>query len=504
MSKKLFDLIHSLNKNEKGYFLKNSIKSKKTKNYLIVYKAYRDAKTYNEAIIQKQIKNINLLKQLPVVKNYIYNAILNSLSIYYSKKNPEFQIFDLIKHFKILMLKGLDKEAIKHLDKAKKISTDLGYPKLALYIFKLRTQLNFRTDKGQTLKYRMKSDQDYANQIDSIYKINKYRILYREVYASHRKILIKREGEEFEKMNTLIKSQLLSISDSKLSLIEKYWKYNILSIYYKSLGNLNKSLYYRKMQVNIFSILPEKIRKKNIYYYNSLFDLINRLVELEMPKELEKNLSLIKQISAHFPFQSKATTLQLINIELMYRIKTFNKEKCEKIISLLEQTDKKNFGDYRYFTILLIYSNSAYYFFTTNNYPRALNFINKILNYKEPDLYFDIYLYIQILQILIYFDLLQYLFVESLTKSLITKLHLKKLTKRYSFEYCIIHFFLVATKEKFITTRAHKNILKGLEVEIKNYLTTNNPPQLLNFVDVKLWIKSKLENKTMEEELKNQ
>ena len=80
----LFHLIKSLSRNEKGYFKKYVSRHtlKGENNYVRLFDAIDRQKTYDE---DKLLRKESYIRQLPLLKNYLYQMILESLENFYSK-----------------------------------------------------------------------------------------------------------------------------------------------------------------------------------------------------------------------------------------------------------------------------------------------------------------------------------------------------------------------------------------------------------------------------------
>lgn len=90
----LFELIKSLSKSEKGYFKKiNSfhVKGKKN-NYMLLFDAMDKMDTYSDRLLKLQMHG-RAVKQLPFLKHYLYNQLLDALDQYYQSSNVEINKF---------------------------------------------------------------------------------------------------------------------------------------------------------------------------------------------------------------------------------------------------------------------------------------------------------------------------------------------------------------------------------------------------------------------------
>src|SRR6188768_108445 len=102
----LFDLIRSLNKSEKRYFMMYASLQKGSKNYLKLFREIDSQKEYDEQCIKEKYKNEKFVRQLAFTKNYLSRLIVRSLISYRSGKSVDSNIHELINASKILYEKG--------------------------------------------------------------------------------------------------------------------------------------------------------------------------------------------------------------------------------------------------------------------------------------------------------------------------------------------------------------------------------------------------------------
>lgn len=123
----LFHLIKSLTPTEKAYFKKFSsfTKQQKEKNvYLVLFDAIAGQDVYDEAKIKKRFQNEAFIRQLPVVKNYLYSRILDALSLYHSEMNDRVTIRNAMNKAEVLRKKGLYDQAMKVVKKTKVLAKE--------------------------------------------------------------------------------------------------------------------------------------------------------------------------------------------------------------------------------------------------------------------------------------------------------------------------------------------------------------------------------------------
>lgn len=104
---KLHQLILSLSPTEKGYVSKRFKIHGSGSNIALLFKILSNMEKYDESILQKKIKNKTLLKNLPVTKKMLYDAILKHLRSYHSSKSQYVAVLNLLRDIDFLFEKQI-------------------------------------------------------------------------------------------------------------------------------------------------------------------------------------------------------------------------------------------------------------------------------------------------------------------------------------------------------------------------------------------------------------
>ena len=150
--KKLHSLIQNLTKSEKRYFKLycNRISPEKEKNYLILFDIIESMEIIDDDIVIEELQNHDIkTSYIDSDKNYLYNLILKALRVYHSGKTSKLQILEQIEFTEILYSKGLYHQALKQLNKAKKIAVDYDILSLTPEILRLERKI-----KGQPINLK--------------------------------------------------------------------------------------------------------------------------------------------------------------------------------------------------------------------------------------------------------------------------------------------------------------------------------------------------------------
>jgi|GEM_PF-4290110 len=118
----LYQLIHSLDPNEKKYFKRFGIRdeSKGKSNTLKLFELFEEAEVYDEEKILIKIKRSKLDKQLASLKHYLGELLMDNLLWYHKDEIAGLDTALTLAKMKLLEGRGLEEEAVKLLDKAAK------------------------------------------------------------------------------------------------------------------------------------------------------------------------------------------------------------------------------------------------------------------------------------------------------------------------------------------------------------------------------------------------
>ena len=132
---KLYELIHTLDKSEKGFVKKlATLYSKEEANGARLFDIYNNVKEYDKKKIDQLVQKEKFANRVAVTKHYLYELILRGLKSYYSEKKDLYILKTQIQYAEILKDKGLYKQAFTIVKKAKKIGlhNEIYFPLIEL------------------------------------------------------------------------------------------------------------------------------------------------------------------------------------------------------------------------------------------------------------------------------------------------------------------------------------------------------------------------------------
>src|SRR6185503_9961139 len=117
----LFDLVKSLDKNEKRFISMFASVQAGEKKYMKLFEVIDKQEKYDEGKIKARFKGEKFINQLTFTKNYLYNFILRGLNIYHSQSSVDAQLKEMIRSAELLLERSLLKQSRSLLQKAREI-----------------------------------------------------------------------------------------------------------------------------------------------------------------------------------------------------------------------------------------------------------------------------------------------------------------------------------------------------------------------------------------------
>jgi hypothetical protein len=139
-SDELFRLIHSLSKEEKGYFKKFATRHSASDSInLKLFNAISSQTVFEESDLKKSIKNYARAKV------YLKDMIMDAMIIYYRNNHPHIQLLNQIQKIHLLLVKGLYNESLRLLKKTLESSEAMELFTLSRYLERIQRDLMAQT-----------------------------------------------------------------------------------------------------------------------------------------------------------------------------------------------------------------------------------------------------------------------------------------------------------------------------------------------------------------------
>ncbi|WP_405208662.1 hypothetical protein [Aquimarina sp. LLG6339-5] len=459
-NEELFYLIKSLSKSEKRYFRLSS-KGGEDSEYLLLFNAIEEQKTYNEALLKETFANKSFVTQLTTIKNYLKQRILQSLRNYHARISIQAELIDIIRNIEILFHKGLYTICNSELKRAEKKA------------------INFQQN---IVLFQIK---DWKRKV--------HQALYPQDFDSLKTIIIEQKNSldsAIEYSNLL----LANIDPINSSLSHKKTNHlhnktlKTLHLYRKQLASKK----YEKAKNTIEKLLkewelqPELLKEYFTTYFSVYNNYLGYLVFKKLHKEAFVRILVLKQKAQEINSNSASLIkekLRLYNIELEIHRYLKDLHNTQEVIENIQTfiTQNKKVIPYNYWLSFRFQFSTIY--FQKKDYKESLHWINDILNNQSKKDRKDLITYTYWLNLLVHYELGNGFTLRYLVTAI--KKHIKKQKNIASYESLILKLL---SKTVEYSEKDKKNAFQELSFRLKE---DPIPNFIIGYVNFNEWIDRK-------------
>ena len=488
----MFYLIKSLNKNEKGYIKKTAFKQGvEGSNFIKLFNAIDRQTAYDE---KKLLKKEKYIKQLPRLKNYLYERILVSLEFYHSGNNKEIQLRHLLNRVQLLFDKGFYDQCKKLLNKAKETAILFERFCQLLEILEWERLLTIEKLAVNDLEQLSQLEMKVLAQLENI---GFYKSAYDRVSLLYTKTILIRNDRENWQFKKIISGKYFENEKNATSITAKILLFKTIGKYLSALDDKKNYLHYARKAVELMEHNPEYTNQNVLQYIKVLNNLIVTLGENKKIEERWKAVQKLKNIPEDYPSANNEKIRSIIFMRSLIRDFYFFQsagefDKSFQLVSSIEE------GLQRYHHListthtLMFYYSISYSCFIEGKYKKSLDWINKIINAKLSVETIAFHNYSRILNMIIHYELKNFDLLEYLIRS--TRKFLGKQQKLYGIEQAFI-----VCMEKIILHRSSDLEERLIFQDFRNYLDRMKDPlekNILEYFDFPAWIESKIQHRT--------
>lgn len=413
----LFILIKSLTKAEKRNFrlYVTRFQSGGDTKFLQLFDALDRMGEYDEKAVIKKIVSIEK-KQLANLKRHLYKQILTSLRLIHIQKNIDIQIREQVDFARILYGKGMYMQSLKILDRIKQIAVDHHQDVLHLEILEFQKMIEVRhvTHSRQVENKMERLLMESLQRSQITHDINLLSALHIQIhgyYIQHGHTQNKADQEALlDYFNTHMPDGL---DKRQLTFFEKTNLYQSWMWYHYINLNLDKGRESAGQWVNLFMENPHMREKDPDLYIRSLYYLM--IFHFLSAKKEDFHYYLQKMedfASTHQEdFNDNSSMLVCVYSNLSYLNYYLLNHKFEEGVAQIESIQNQLLQYNQYideYRILLFDYKFAYLHFGIGQFEEALDYLNKIVLIKNPQLPKDLQIYASLLQLICLYETKQY------------------------------------------------------------------------------------------------
>lgn len=491
----LFSLIKSLNKSEKRQFklYVGRLDVNTDSKFLNLFNVLDKAKTYNE----KEILKAGVVKkqQLANVKAHLYKQILISLRLNPSHQNIRSQIREQLDFASILYHKGLYKQSLKILDKAKEVAMQYEEKNVAYEIVELEKviEAQYITRSIATRADELAIQAKELSQLNVI--ASKLSNLSLQLYSIILKFGYVKNEDESKKVKTYFEDRLPVYEFKNLGFREKLWLYKTHLWYSFLLQDFLNCYKYATKWVDLFyehpamiSLNPVFFLKGNNYLLESMFFLQNKPKFLKALVKLEKTIS-----SSNFPKDENVETLVFLYLNFHRINQHFIDGSFHDGLALIPTIEhdlkKYNTSIDEHHKMIFYYKFASLQFGAGNN-KQCIFYLDKIISNKTLAMREDLLCFARVLNLVAHYEAGLDYHLETLLRS--TYKFLIKMNDLHEVQKEMIKFIRGLQD---IYPHDLKNAFIGLHKKLKTFEDHPYERRAFLYLDIISWLESKIENK---------
>lgn len=493
----LFILVKSLSKSEKRQFklYVGRLGVNEESKFLKLFNILDKIKVYSEALILK--KGIVKKQQLSNLKAHLYKQILISLRLSPSHQDIRIQIREQLDFATILYHKGLYKQSLKILDKAKNLAILHEEKNVASEIVDLEKIIESQyitrsiSSRADELTIQAK-DLSLQNVLAS-----KLSNLSLQLYGLFLKRGYVKNNDEYLQIKKYYDDRLPIYSIEKLGFREKLWLYKAKLWYSFLIVDFISCYKYASKWVNLFYQKKDMIILNPVFFLRGNHYLLESLFYLRRYEKFKTVLLKFETVTKEqwFPYDDNIKSLVFLftynnkfNLHFIEGSFTSGLFLVDTVLEELE--NYKNRIDEHH--IMVFYYKIASMYFGAGDNRNCIYFLEKIISNKSLQMREDLLCFSRILNLVAHYEAGLDYNLDALIKS--TFKFLIKMEDLYEVQKEFIKFLRGLGD---IYPHEVKNEFIKLYRKLKEY--ENDPYQSRSFLylDIISWLESKIENRPL-------
>ncbi|WP_336129581.1 hypothetical protein [Mesoflavibacter sp. CH_XMU1422-2] len=495
----LFILVKSLTKSEKRQFklYVGRLGVNSDSKFLNLFNVLDKLKMYDEFAILKstEIKK----QQLANVKAHLYKQILISLKLSPSHQNIRSQIREQLDFASILYHKGLYKQSLKILDKAKELAVQNEEKNLAYEIVEfekviesqyITRSISSRADELTVQAKELSTQNMIASKLSNL-SLQLYSIILKTGY-------VKSEAEGNDVSN-YFKSRLPKYKIQNLGFREKLWLYNAYLWYSFLLQDFKNCYKYALKWVNLFYENPSMISLNPVFFLKGNNYLLESLFFIKNKNKFDEALNKFQAVieDKNFPKDENVEALSFLYFNLNKINSFFIDGSFKEGVELIPKIDKdlERFKDRidEHHTMIFYYKFASLHFGSGNN-KACIFYLDKIISNKSLTMREDLLCFSRVLNLVAHYEAGLDYHLETLLRT--TYKFLIQMNELHDVQKEMIKFI---RNLQDIYPQDIKKAFKSLLEKLKVYENHPFERRAFLYLDIISWLESKVKNKPVDQ-----
>ena len=495
----LFILVKSLSKSEKRQFklyvgrlgVNADAKFLALFNLLDKMKAYQEDTILESGIVKKS--------QLSNLKAHLYKQVLISLRLNPGNQNIRVQIREQLDFATILYQKGLYKQSLKILDKAKGLAIANEEKNIAYEIVELEKviETQYITRSLPDRAGELSEESRRLSELNSV--ASKLSNLSLELYGKMLKMGYVRNDVDYRAVREFFEENLPEYHLESLGFREKLWLYKAHLWYSFLTQDFLSSYKYASKWVDLFYENPEMISLNPVFFLKGNNYLMESQFYIKYSSQFRQTLERLEEVTSRksFPRNDNVASLSFLYItanklNLHFMEGTF--EKGLYLVRVVEYGIQKHRDRLDEHHIMLFYYKIACLYFGVGDHKACIRYLDKIIGNRNLKVREDLMCFARVLSLVAHYEAGMDYHLEVQLKS--TYKFLIKMNELQGVQREMIKFL---RKMGGIYPHELKAAFRELYDRLKAYEDHPYEKRAFLYLDILSWLESHLQGRPVEE-----
>lgn len=495
----LFVLIKSLSKSEKRQFrlYVNRLGINADAKFMVLFDLLEKSSDYNEKII---LQNSAIKKQqLSNLKAHLYKQILVSLRLSPSHQNARLYLREQQDFATVLYQKGLYKQSLKILEKAKAVAMENEEKNIAFEIVEFEKVI-----ESQYITHSISGRADQlAVEAKNLSRLNvlasKLSNLSLQLYGTMLKSGYVKNDDEMQLITDYFVARMPEYQVNELGFREKLWLYKANLWYSFLTHNFLNSYKNARRWVALFYDEPHMISLNPVWFLKGKNYLLEALFLMRKPQHFKKNLHKLEFIitAEGFPNNENLDSLSFLYLYINKLNLHFLEGSFSEGIYLVDEINEKlktheeRIDNHH---VMLFYYKIACLYFGMGDNGNCIKYLGKIINNKSLSMREDLMCFARVLNLVAHYESAMDYHLEQHLKS--TFKFLLKMNDLHEVQREMIRFL---RKLGSIYPHQLKDEFTKLYTGLKSYEEHPYEKRAFLYLDVLSWLESKIEGRPVAE-----
>ena len=496
----VFQLIKSLTRTEKRHFrlFANRQGSTEGLKFLQLFDAFDAAAHYDEERVLAQVPAIRKV-QLANLKANLYRQLLASLRMYHAGQNLDIQLREQLDYARVLYNRGLYQQSLRMLERVKAAAQQVGMGHIALQALDFEKLIEAQYI---TRSLRGRAEELSAEALTLVEHVSQQHVLSNlalRMYGFYLQIGHARNQQDFDGLTTFFRTTLKDVNMHNADFFERLYYYQAHVWYYTITQNFLACYRYAQKWVDLFERNPTICEQQTTLYLKGLHNLLITTYNLLYYSKFNRVLVALEAFAAN-PERRSNPNIEMLLFLYIYtnRINaSFMQGRFTEGLTIIPSL-LANLTQFQpqldLHRLMVFYYKIASLYFGSGNFNKAIEYLTKIIQFKDSALREDIQCFARILNLIAHYEAGRDESLDYQIKSVYR--YLGKMNDQQQMQVAIFQFLRTVAE-------LNPQELKGAFIRLKDQLTTiaANPFERRPFMylDIISWLESKIENRPVEE-----